>query len=300
MNESHVNTILVVDDETENIAVLDRLLGDEYTIYASKNGEAALTMAQKYLPDLILLDIIMPDIDGYEVLSRLRKMDETKNIPIIFITGLSSVNDEERGLELDAADYISKPFKNKIVKLRVRNQIKIVNAMRTIEHLSNSDALTGIANRRSFTERLNIEWSRAVRDNAHLTLIIADVDYFKRYNDTYGHVQGDVALKTVANVMSGIAKRDIDMAARWGGEEFALLLPSTDPDGALLIAEKLRTAIENKPIPADDKESFVTISLGVNSLIPTADSVLDDFIVNADKALYAAKEQGRNKVCIHS
>ena len=293
------NSILIVDDEASNIAVLNRLLGQDYTIYAAKDGQTALDMAKKHLPDIILLDIIMPDMNGYAMISQLKALKETKDIPVMFITGLNSTEDEEKGLGLDAADYICKPFRNSIVKLRVRNQIKIVNAMRTIERLSNTDSLTGIANRRNFNERLLLEWSRATREDMNLSLAIADVDHFKCYNDTHGHIQGDVALQIVASAMAKGIKRGVDMIARWGGEEFAILLPQTDLEGALTVSEQIRTDVARERIPCDDKEHYVTLSLGVSSIKPSAGSSIDEFILCADKALYMAKEQGRNRGCAY-
>ncbi|MCL2232273.1 MAG: diguanylate cyclase [Treponema sp.] len=293
------NSILIVDDEAPNIAVLNRLLGSDYTIYAAKDGQTALEMAKKHLPDIILLDIIMPEMNGYTMISHLKEQKETKDIPVIFITGLNSSEDEEKGLGLDAADYICKPFTNSIVKLRVRNQIKIVNAMRTIERLSNTDSLTGIANRRKFNERLHLEWSRAARENMDLSLVIADVDLFKRYNDTHGHIQGDAALQSVARVMAKGIKRGVDMIARWGGEEFAILLPQTDIEGALTVAEHIRANVANERIPCEGGEHSVTLSFGVSSIKPSAGTSIDEFIVSADKALYMAKEQGRNRVCAY-
>ena len=299
MDDAQKNSILIVDDEAPNIAVLGRLLGGDYTIYAAKDGRTAIAMARKHVPDIILLDIIMPEMDGYAVISQLKAISETKEIPVIFISGLSSGEDEEKGLALDAADYISKPFRNSIVKLRVRNQIKIVNAMRTIEHLSNTDSLTGIANRRRFNERLYLEWNHAIRDGSELSLILADVDHFKRYNDTYGHLKGDAALQIIANALAKTIKRTIDMIARWGGEEFAVLLPQTSLDGALVISEQLRASVENQAIPCSTKGRNLTISLGVSSIRPSMCSTIDGFIAKTDQALYKAKDQGRNRVCAH-
>jgi len=299
MKDTQKNTILIVDDEAPNITTLGHLLGSEYTIFAAKDGETAISIAKRHLPDIILLDIIMPDMDGYAVIAQLKALNETKDIPVIFITGLNSSEDEEKGLKLEAVDYIFKPFRNSIVKLRVRNQIKIVNALRTIERLSNTDSLTGLANRRSFNERLHLEWVRAIREDLDLSLIIADVDYFKRYNDTFGHVQGDAALQTIASVMAKSIKRGVDMIARWGGEEFAILLPQTSLEGACIVSEQLRAGVANELIPCAGKIHYVTISLGVSSIKPAIDKSIDEFIVGTDKALYTAKEQGRNRVCVY-
>jgi diguanylate cyclase (GGDEF)-like protein len=291
------NSILIVDDEMSNLMVLTHILGSEYTIYTAKSGANAIEKAREFKPDLILLDIVMPEMDGYEVLGALRKTDETCRIPIIFITGLSSNEDEEKGLSLDAADYISKPLNSKIVKLRVRNQIQIINQLRTIEHLSMIDQLTGIPNRRSFDERLNIEWKHAIRENRPISILIIDIDKFKTYNDVYGHQQGDVVLQKVAGTIQRSLKRPTDLATRWGGEEFVILLPETDLEGGLEVAEHIRENIEQEKIPcADGSTPRVTVSIGVNTQYPTQGSPTESFFSNADKALYVAKELGRNRV----
>ena len=299
METEQKNTVLVVDDEVANLQVLAHILGSEYTIYTARNGTSALEIAKKYLPDIILLDIIMPGMDGYQVLNELKGVDATEEIPVIFITGLSSTEDETKGLSMNAADYISKPFSPTIVKLRVRNQIKIVNQFRMIERLSLVDQLTGIPNRRSFDERINAEWRRAVREGetTPLSILVMDVDHFKIYNDTYGHQQGDNALKMVATVFSKQIRRSMDFAARWGGEEFIGLLPDTPLEGALEIAEGIRKSIENMEIPHDNgTSSKITVSIGVSTQRPSQDSWTDSFISMADKALYDAKAAGRNMV----
>ena len=300
MDETNKNSVLIVDDEKSNLVVLTHVLSREYTIYTAKDGHDAINKARKLLPDIILLDIIMPEMDGYEVLATLKNSDETRDIPVIFITGLGSIEDEEKGLALKAADYISKPFSSAIVKLRVGNQVQIVNQLRTIKRLSMIDQLTDIANRRSFDSRLNMEWFRAIREKNPISLLMIDVDKFKRYNDTYGHQQGDVALRAVANVCTRTVKRPGDFAARWGGEEFAVLLPVSDTNGALIIAEQMRTNVENAVIPRHDGGiTKVTISIGLNTEFPNCDSSRDSFISRADGALYTAKEKGRNRVCLY-
>jgi diguanylate cyclase (GGDEF)-like protein len=231
------------------------------------------------------------------VLAALKKSEKTQKIPIIFITGLSSDEDEAKGLALDAADYITKPFAAKIVKLRVRNQMQIINQMRTIERLSMIDQLTEIPNRRSFDERLFLEWNQAIREKTPISILVMDVDKFKYYNDTYGHQQGDVVLKTVAKVFSQSIRRPADFVARWGGEEFTVLLPNTVAGGAMEVAETIRAAVENTVILcADGTETKVTISIGVFTQIPEQSCTIDTFITNADEALYTAKRTGRNKV----
>ncbi|MCL1816995.1 MAG: diguanylate cyclase [Clostridiales bacterium] len=292
------NSVLIVDDENMNILALSHILDPEYTVYAAKNGSKALAAAQKHLPDVILLDVIMPEMDGYEVISALKSSEATLNIPVIFVTGLNNVTDEEKGLSLGAVDYISKPFSPAIVKLRVNNQMKILNQLRTIERLTQCDQLTKIYNRRGFDNRMNMEWVRAVRENAVISVLMLDIDNFKAYNDTYGHQQGDVALQTIALTVIETLNRPGDLAARWGGEEFVIILPKTDIIGAMTVAERIRSNIDNLAIPClDGSRTKVSVSIGVNSLLPQVTHTIDSFIAIADHALYKAKKAGKNRVC---
>lgn len=292
-------SILVVDDEKSNIDVLHHILKEEYTVYVAKNGQNAIRMARDHIPDLILLDVIMPDMSGFEVLEELKISGMTRNIPVIFITGLNNAEDEEKGFILGAVDYITKPFHRAIVKARVRTHLKIIEQMRVIERLSMLDALTNIPNRRSFNDQLNREWGRAVRNKTPISLLIIDVDKFKKYNDSYGHPQGDALLQAISVVFEQSLKRSTDFVARWGGEEFTILLPETDLNGAKEIAEKIRANIENLVIPcADGSPTSTTVSIGVNSESPVLGRPVAGFVSRADEALYAAKASGRNRVNI--
>ena len=293
------NSILIVDDSSLQIKALSLMLERDYIIYVSKSGEEALEVADKYMPDLVLLDIIMPGMDGYETLSQLKSNPNTSHIPVIFITGLSHEDDEAKGLELEVGDYITKPFSKKIVPLRVRNQMKIVNQMKAIERLSRIDQLSNIPNRRYFVERMEADWGRAIRKSQHLSILIMDIDHFKKYNDTYGHQQGDNAIREAARVITQSLHRSTDFAARYGGEEFVVLLPDTDHEGAMRIAEKIRANIEAADIPMHASTSVptkITVSIGANTTVPTIDDSLDLFVSRADNALYTAKRNGRNQV----
>jgi len=243
----------------------------------------------------------MPGMSGYDVLSALKDINETRDIPVIFITGLNSHEDEKKGLALEAVDYISKPFDKDIVRLRVRNHVRIVNQIRTINQLSLVDHLTNILNRRGFENQLSREWGRAIREKMPISVMLLDVDKFKTYNDTYGHQQGDTALFEVAASITRSFGRSTDYAARWGGEEFIVLLPSTELAGAFDVAERIRTSIESLVIPlSTGEETRITISIGVNTIIPTRGDNVDEFINLADKSLYTAKKTGRNRVCHHN
>lgn len=293
------NSILIVDDEGLNISSLTNILSPEYTIHVEKDGIGCIESTRELKPDLILLDVIMPAMDGFEVIKILKSDPETMEIPVVFVTGLRNTQDEEQGFLLGAADYINKPFSNAVVKLRVRNQLQIVNQLREIKHLSITDPLTEVGNRRHFNTVIEHEWQRASRQNYSISFLILDFDHFKKYNDTYGHLQGDVVLKEITNIIRTKLKRPGDQVARWGGEEFAIVLPETDLSGACNVAEKIRAAVEEfeflTPTRAVTK---ITVSLGVHSSTPHGkDYSLEKFISDTDDALYRAKNTGRNKIC---
>jgi diguanylate cyclase (GGDEF)-like protein len=291
--------ILVIDDETANLMVLHTILSPEYAVFTAKSGEEGLSRIAAEKPDLVLLDIIMPGIDGFEVLRILKRSPDTRGIPVIIITGLNSEEDEERGFMEGAVDYITKPFKNAIVIARVKTHVQLLRQMRMIERLGLVDPLTDIPNRRCFDDRIALEWRRAIREKHPISFMMMDVDKFKTYNDTYGHPQGDGLLKSLARIFSAAARRPSDIAARLGGEEFGVLLPDTELTGALEVAEEIRSRVEAlRVFTANGKiETRTTISIGVISAVPEAGSSVADFIARADTLLYAAKEGGRNRVC---
>jgi len=297
MDNPKKHSVLLIDDSDTNTEALSRILSPELNVYKAKNGRTGIELAKELSPDVIILDIIMPEIDGFETITALKRSVQTRKIPVVFITGLSNVRDEERGLELGGADYITKPFSSGVVKLRINNQIRIQNYITTIKKLSKEDQLTGLANRRSFDERLVSEWKRAVREKSFLGIMIIDIDRFKSVNDTYGHLQGDYALQVVSRVIDRCIKRSSDFVARWGGEEFIALLPKTDPIGAAAIAEKVRKAVEAEPIDFfDGRSTRLTLSIGINSTIPSLESSVDAFLQGADESLFRAKADGRNTV----
>jgi len=297
MTDSGKFTILIVDDERSNISVLSHILRPMYIVLAAKNGPDAISIAKKSSPDLILLDIVMPEMSGFEVLKELKNYDLTRDIPVIIITGLDNRESEEKGLLLGAVDYIAKPFHDSVVRLRVKTHLTILSQMRTIERMCMIDALTEIPNRRGFDNQLNAEWNRAIREKTTLGLLMIDIDKFKIFNDSYGHAHGDLVLKTAAEIISKTVKRPSDFAARWGGEEFSVLLPNTGLNGALEVAEQIRVNIENAVIQCSDgRNTQITVSIGVNSEFPDIGKEIDDFVSIADQALYLAKDDGRNLV----
>jgi len=292
--------ILIVDDEPSNLDILMALLKDDYKVVAALNGEKALEVAAANSPpDLILLDILMPGMDGYEVCRQLKENEITKNLPVIFVTAVSEVMDETRGFRLGAVDYITKPFHPPVVKARVKAHMELKIKSDMLEQLASIDGLTNLYNRRRLDELLNGEWNRCQRSKAPLSLIMIDIDYFKLFNDTYGHAMGDQCLRDVAWTLKDCLRRPGDIIARYGGEEFAVLLPNTDMDGAESMADKLRNEVESLKIPhsSSDVSENVTISLGVATAF--TDFRLDssaDLLKTADSALYQSKKNGRNQV----
>ena len=291
-------TVLVVDDEKQNRDLLTELLKHDCRVILAKNGTQAIDRAHELQPDLILLDVMMPDINGHLVIQSLKHDDATRQIPVIFISALDSPEDEERGLDLGAVDYITKPFHPSIVRKRVRNHLQSVHHRHLLENLAKIDSLTEIANRRRYNEALENEWRRCARSGAPLSLAIIDVDHFKAYNDQLGHAAGDTILRSIATTLHGFMRRPGDLAARYGGEEFILLLPQVDANAAQRIGEDIRASVESLRLHHPDSPvgPYVTISLGGMTTVPTDGQVDPQFFQQADAALYKAKSAGRNRM----
>ena len=293
--------ILIVDDTPENIAVLVQTLRNQYELSVSVDGRTALQIAaSENRPDLILLDIVMPGIDGYEVCKRLKADPATADIPVIFVTAMNEVADEAKGLELGAIDYISKPISPPIVSARVKNHLELKRHRDLLSDLSSVDGLTGIANRRRFNQTLKEEWRRCSRSLSTLSLLMIDIDSFKDFNDHYGHVAGDECIKKIATTLASSTRRVGDLVARYGGEEFGVILPETSRAGAENVAERIRANIAALNIvhafsACSDR---VTVSIGVGSMIPRADSDPEALTLAADSMLYRAKQEGRD--CVKS
>lgn len=290
------NTILIVDDTAANIRVLAGILCDEYEILIATSGKDALSLLEDEEVDLILLDIMMPEMDGFEVCKILNENPNMPKIPIIFVTALHSPDAEIKGLHVGAVDFITKPFNNVVVQARVRTHIKLHEQTIFLQELANKDGLTGIANRRAYDERISMEWSRAKRNKTELSLIMIDIDFFKKYNDTYGHGMGDICLREIATAIYNMPKRPADLFARYGGEEFVVLLPETSQENACNIAEVIRKTVESLQILHEESvvSSFVTISIGVASVLAEHDDY-QTLEKASDDALYGAKESGRNR-----
>lgn len=291
-------TLLIVDDMAINIQMLSDLLKEDYNIKVAKSGAKALEILRESDGiDLILLDVVMPEMDGYEVCKILKNDPATQNIPVIFVTSNDTLENEEYGLNLGAVDYIKKPFHPMIVKIRVRNHINLKLKSDMLEELSMYDGLTHIPNRRYFNERYENEYKEASRETKSLAVMMIDIDSFKNYNDNYGHGKGDEALLRVANVLKESLKRPSDTVARYGGEEFVVVLKDTTKEGAQNIAQTLVSAVEALKLPHaySQASEYVTISMGV--AYKEAENTLskEALLKAADDALYKAKESGKNR-----
>ena len=295
-------TILIVDDTVENLQLLSGMLAMDYTVKVATSGERALeiTSNAKNSLDLILLDIMMPEMDGYEVCRRLKYDTATSEIPIIFVSANDEVKDQMRGFNLGAVDYIVKPFELPLVKARIKTHIQLREKTKMLEELAMIDGLTGIANRRKFDETYKSEFSRAIRNNKSLSLLMIDIDYFKSYNDGYGHGHGagDECLVKVAHQLYETLSRTSDFIGRYGGEEFVIILPEIDTQGVMLVAQKLKENIEKLDIPHEYSKvsSHVTISIGCATITPRSESNSAELLKLADEQLYKAKKT-RNRVC---
>jgi len=298
-----MQTLLIVDDTPENIKILIETLKDDYKIIVATSGEKAMKIldTEEDLPDLILLDILMPGIDGYDVCKWLKNNDHTRNIPVIFVTAISEVMDESKGFKLGAVDFITKPFHPPIIKARVNAHISLKLKSDMLEMLASIDALTNISNRRKFDEVIEKEWKRAHRYKCPLSVIMIDVDKFKQYNDNYGHALGDTCLKDIAKILKDSLKRPYDFVARYGGEEFIIVLPDIDSKGAQQVGILVKSSVENLNIPHEysDVADHVTVSMGIATMYPAKNQKPHFAIVEAaDQLLYEAKETGRNKFCV--
>ena len=283
--------ILIIDDAPSNLQLLAHLLNDDYHVKVANNPSRGLELAQT-IPDLILLDVIMPEMDGYEVCRRLKSEEKTKEIPVIFITGKSETEDEEYGLALGAVDFIAKPIRPAIVTARVKTHIVIRQQHNQLQHLAMRDQLTGIYNRHYLMDVAAKKMARAKRHEYPLSMIMLDIDHFKSINDQHGHAVGDVVLREVAKLMDSHCRME-DVAARMGGEEFILLLDNcTESDGEKK-AENIRRELELL-MPHNLK---VTASFGVTGYRPD-DKEFESFFSRADNALYQAKGNGRNQVVV--
>lgn len=292
-------SILLVEDSAVQRRVLTRqLAGQGFAVHAAADGEEALEIAGRLLPDVVLLDLMLPKMDGFEVCRRLKASRPTADIPVVFITSRQSVEEKIKGLECGAHDFLVKPVNPQELLIRIKSLLRHKQLLETLTLQARKDPLTGLDNRRQLMSDLQLEIQRAERYQTPLSLILLDVDYFKKYNDLHGHPAGDRILRQLANLLA-INLRAFDKIARYGGEEFVIILPQTDLKGATVVAEKLRRLVEEYPFPEEETQPAgkLTISLGVASYPEHAKSG-DDLLAQADRAMYRAKAAGRNRVAV--
>jgi diguanylate cyclase (GGDEF)-like protein len=307
------DTILLVDDDPGTIQLLGRILSGVGNLQFACNGEDALRMVHKAAPDLILLDAEMPGMSGFQVLDSLKAEPPLVDVPVIFVTSHGEAGFEVSALEMGAADFISKPFKSSLVLARVNTHLRLKRMTDELRRIALTDSLTGLASRRHFDDSLQREWLRALREGDPLSLLLIDIDHFKLYNDRYGHPKGDACLRQVAEALAAACLRPVDLVARCGGEEFAILLPQTPRGGAEHAAHRILDKVAALGIRhgASLTAENVTVSIGIGCYdevsacwsIPSAEhryasdrnarGAASDLVLAADKALYSAKHAGR-------
>lgn len=292
--------VLLVEDVELNRELAAIELEDLCTLIPAADAEQAWELALAELPDLILLDVCLPGMNGFELCRKLKEEPLTQDIPIIFLTALGDNQDEEEGLNLGALDYIRKPFSPPILRARVRNHLLMERQRRQLALWSRLDGLTGIANRRTFDHQLKWEWRHLQSQKQPLGLLLVDVDEFKAFNDHFGHLAGDEVLRKVARTLHRCLQRNDDLVARYGGEEFAALLPQTDRQGMSRLAETMRAAVHDLGIehPVSTVVPHLSISVGGANLVPEDIGGAHELIDLADKQLYLAKATGRNRVML--
>jgi diguanylate cyclase (GGDEF)-like protein len=306
--------ILVIEDSKISLKILcDHIQKMDFSPIPAETGSIGVDLFLKERPDLVLLDIIMPDLDGYEVARQIRELEIPGEwTPIIFLSSLNKDQDIEAGIAAGGDDYLLKPISGIVLAAKIRAMQRIVqmrqsllvltrkldSANQELKRLTSLDGLTGIANRRHFDSVLLREWRRGMRTGEELSVLMCDIDFFKQYNDTYGHQNGDECLRQVAQTLTHAMDRGGDLVARYGGEEFIAVLPGTSLSGASFVAEQMRKAISQLNIAHPGTPfSTVTASFGVASAVSMPETDPQDLVGAADLALYKAKHRGRNRVC---
>lgn len=296
--------ILVIDDSKLVAEFCRQILEPRgFRVTWTPDGLKGLEEAKRAKPDLILLDVVMPNLDGYKTLQRLKQVQITSDIPVIMLSSMKEAVDKVKGLELGAVDYVTKPFDAGELIARVNTQLQLkrlhdelVEKTKKLSKMADRDGLTGLYNHRYFQDKLTEEFARARRHELPLSNIFMDIDYFKKVNDTYGHTVGDIILKGIGSMLKGSTRKHIDIPARYGGEEFAIILPHTELSRALKVAERLRKAIAEHTFRVPSGQISITISCGVAAIPHPEINDKQTLIKASDEALYRAKEKGRNRV----
>lgn len=297
MGKKKSSTILLVDENPHDLRLLREALKDYGDILFATSGAAALRMVAKCQPDLIITDLQLSDTDGIELCRRLKKQKETRDIAVLLIAYEENHKYEVAALEAGAADFINKPINQQIIRARVKTQLNIVRHNNLLRLLADKDGLTEVYNRRYFETQSRIELKRHYRQQHPLTLALLDIDHFKPYNDAYGHLQGDICLREVAQAIQECTRRPGEFVARYGGEEFAVILPNTSIHNAKKYGQWICEQVLSLAVPHAHSGAvpFVTISVGLATVVPTSLTTLENLITTADSALYLAKESGRNQ-----
>lgn len=289
--------VLIVDDEVMNIQILRELLKHDYFVYMADSGQKALENCVKIQPDVVLLDIMMPDMNGFDVCGSIKGNPETSHIPVIFITAHLDAENEVKGFQAGCSDFIRKPIQPLVTRARIHNHFALKRHTDLLKSLALMDGLTGIANRRHFENTLEMVWLQCIRDQVPISALFVDVDFFKKYNDRYGHPAGDKCLRHVAQTLKTCLRRPMDILARYGGEEFVCLLPNTEIGGAEHVAQSMVEQIRESHWPHEDGvDGTLSISVGSATLVPVVHQSWHELLEQADQHLYAAKERGRNQV----
>jgi len=307
-NHHHTSLVLVIDDDRYTRLKLSQMIQQEgYRVEAANDGEQGLEAYGRLHPNLILVDAMMPVMDGFTFCQQFQTLPGSERTPVLMITGLDDQASVDQAFAVGAVDYVTKPIHWPVLRQRIRRVLREAQLSQALEQsnqelqrLAIQDGLTKVANRRRFDEYLQQEWRRLSREGSPLALILGDVDFFKAYNDAYGHQAGDRCLQTVAKAFSLAARRPGDLVARYGGEEFAVVLPNTPVQGAVQLAKKIQNHLSTFQIPHAHSQvsDYVTLSLGAASLVPSSDTTPEALIKAADQALYQAKGEGRDQVII--
>ena len=301
-NEEPEHKLLLVDDNLFDLQLLKESLEGDFQINFARSVDEAIALVESgFMPEIVLLDIIMPGKSGYEFCEYLKASQHTSNIPVIFVSGLSSIKDKTKGFNFGAVDYITKPYDPLELQVRLLTQLQLISKMKYLEDLAHIDSLTQVANRRKYEMVLDDEWRRCARHGENIAMLVFDIDYFKAYNDCYGHVAGDKCLCSVATILATLTDRSFDTFARIGGEEFVLILPECNIQGARQKAEDAMSLIAGLKINCDYKgpDQYLTVSIGIAITKPNNKSLPISLFKAADSALYTAKKNGRNQYSVH-